>query len=171
MAVKARAGLRMRALQKQRHRDNPRENTIFLSNISEVHTMISAYETYLSTPKSLNLDDMRSLHQTLISEIGNDSEAAEIYDELVETAVRYASFRASWFLWSREERLEKDPSRTACHNSVIVKLNMLARYLKMQGHSASWRDTLGYEEDDACNRKRIGDFACYLVFINSILAR
>lgn len=43
--------------------------------------------------------------------------------------------------------------------------------LKMQGKSAAWRDTLGYEDQDKYFRKRIGDFACYLVFVNSVLAR
>ena len=41
----------------------------------------------------------------------------------------------------------------------------------MQGKTAAWRDTLGFEEDDKYNRKRLGDFACYIVFINSISAR
>ncbi len=75
------------------------------------------------------------------------------------------------FLWSTEKKLEEDPNRTSCHNSLIIKFNQLARYLKMQGNSASWRDELGYEEDDPYNRKRIGDFACYIVFLNSIHAR
>ena len=71
----------------------------------------------------------------------------------------------------RAEKAERDSGRTACHNSVIVKFNMLARYLKMQGKDAAWRDMLGYEEEDKLNRKTIGDFACYLVFINSINSR
>ena len=70
-----------------------------------------------------------------------------------------------------EEKMDKDSSRTSCHNSLIVKFNQLARYLKSQGRAAVWRDTLGYEEDNKYFRKRIGDFACYLVFVNSLLAR
>ena len=50
-------------------------------------------------------------------------------------------------------------------------INMLARYLRMQGKSASWRDTLGEESENPYYRKRIGDFACYLVFIGSLNAR
>lgn len=67
--------------------------------------------------------------------------------------------------------MEKDSARTSCHDSVIVKFNMLERFLKMQGKDARWRKVLGYEEDDPNFRKRIGDFACYLVFVNSLLAR
>ena len=77
----------------------------------------------------------------------------------------------SGFYFSREEKQDKDSSRSASHNSLIVKFNQLARFLKMQGKTAAWRDTLGFEEDDKYNRKRLGDFACYIVFINSISAR
>lgn len=41
--------------------------------------------------------------------------------------------------------MERDSGRTACHDSVIIKFNMLARYLKMQGRDTGWRDKLGYE--------------------------
>lgn len=133
--------------------------------------MISTYENYLPMEKSLSLEDMVKLHNEMILEIGSDSDALELYDELVETATRYASLRAQWLLLSREEKQDKDSSRSACHNSLIVKFNQLARFLKMQGKTAAWRDTLGYEEDDKYYRKRIGDFGCYIVFINSISSR
>lgn len=54
---------------------------------------------------------------------------------------------------------------------MITHFNMLARYLKQQGKAAPWRDALGYEKDEPCNRKAIGDFACYLAFVNGINAR
>ena len=133
--------------------------------------MITTYEDYLPAEKSLTLEEMAALQQDMISEMGNDEDAIELYEELIATATRYMQFRASWLLWSREEKLAQDPGRTSCHNSLIVKFNQLARYLKMQGKSATWRDKLGYEEDDPYFRKRIGDFGCYLVFINSINSR
>lgn len=133
--------------------------------------MISTYENYLPMQKSLSLEDMVQLHNEMILEIGFDSDALELYDELVETATRYAAFRAKWPLLSKEEKMDTDSSRSSCHNSLIVKFNQLARYLKMQGKMAEWRDTLGYEEDDKYYRKRIGDFGCYIVFINSISSR
>lgn len=133
--------------------------------------MFSRYEEYLPTDKSLTLEEMVNIHQEMMLEIGNDPDALELYEELIETANRYGIFRSNWCIWSVEEKLDKDPSRTACHDSLIVKFNQLARYLKMQGKETNWRDTLGHEEDDRYNRKRVGDFACYIVFINSICAR
>lgn len=133
--------------------------------------MISTYEDYLTLPMSLSLEEMASLHRDMVNEIGNDNDSLELYEELITTATRYMVFRSNWLLWSKAEKINQDPGRTSCHNSVIVKFNQLARYLKTQGKAAAWRDTLGYEEDDKYFRKKIGDFACYLVFVNSILAR
>ena len=114
---------------------------------------------------------MEKIHQELIIEIDNDPDALELYEELIDVATRYAAIRSSWRCLSKEEKIEKDFSRTSCHNSVIIRLNMLSRYLRMQGKPSAWRDELGYEEDDKYYRKSIGDFACYMVFVNSLCAR
>lgn len=133
---------------------------------------IVTFETYCEKPYALTVEQMREMHNELIEEIGTDPDAVEIYEELLETAVEYAAIRNSWnVLFSREERNEKDARRTSLHNSVIINFNMLSRYLRMQGKKAEWRDKLGYEENDRLYRKTIGDFACYLAFINGLCAR
>ena len=124
---------------------------------------MNTYENYLETPKSLTFDQMRELHQKLLKEIENDPVGQELYDELIGEATTYAE--------DRSQKMEQDSFRTACHNSVITHFNMMARYLKMQGKNTEWRDALGYEEDDKYFRKTIGDFGCYIVFINSLCAR
>lgn len=133
--------------------------------------MQAGYEDYLSMPMSLTLEEMAGLHRQMREEIGSDSESLELYGELMAAAVRYMYFRSNWLLWSREERRDKDVSRTSAHDSVIIKFNQLYRFLKMQGKDALWRDVLGYEENDGNSRKRIGDFACYLAFVYGILTR
>lgn len=125
----------------------------------------------MEKPHSLSMEQMQDIHRKLIEEIGKDQDAAELYEELIAVATRYATIRAGWQQLPREEKMDRDPSRTSCHNSVITHFNMLARYLKMQGKQAEWRDLLGYEEDDKYFRKTIGDFGCYLVFVNSLCAR
>ena len=133
--------------------------------------MILSYDDYLAAHDSLSLETMQRLHRELVEEIGTDPDALELYEELVEKANEYGAIRAKWLLMDREQKMEMDPRRTSCHDSLIVKFNMMARYLKMQGKSASWRDELGFTEEDPGNRKRIGDFGCYLVFVNSVNAR
>ena len=133
--------------------------------------MITTYDEYIRLPKALPFERMQAIHKQIISEVGTDPNALKLYADLMKVATRYASIRANWLLIGREEKNEQDSSRTSCHNSVITHFNMLARYFKQQGKAATWRDELGYEEDDSYNRKVIGDFACYLVFVNSINAR
>lgn len=131
----------------------------------------NTFEKYMEEPHSLSMEQMRDIHRELLEEIGKDQDAVELYEELIAVATRYAAIRAGWQQLSREEKMDRDPSRTSCHNSVITHFNMLARYLKMQGKQAKWRDLLGYEEDDKYFRKTIGDFGCYIVFVNSLCAR
>lgn len=133
--------------------------------------MVCTYEEYLKQPKAITFEKMQMIHTEMLAEIGADMEALELYDELMKVATRYAAIRANWLLFSREEKNEQDSGRTSCHNSVITHFNMLTRYLKQQGKAAAWRDKLGYEADDPYNRKAIGDFACYLAFVNVINAR
>ena len=133
--------------------------------------MVCTYEEYLKQPKAITFGKMQIFHAEMLAEIGADTEALELYDELIKIATRYATIRANWLLLSREKKSEQDSGRTSCHNSVIIHFNMLARYLKQQGKTAAWRDELGYEEDNPYNRKAIGDFACYLAFVNRINAR
>ena len=113
---------------------------------------------------------MQELHQEMVEEIGKDTDAIELYDELVAVAARYAAIRAGWQQLSREKN-GTGFFQDICHNSLITHFNMLARYLRMQGRSVEWRDKLGYEEDDRYFRKTIGDFGCYIVFVNSLCAR
>ncbi|MGN0449248.1 MAG: hypothetical protein ACI4G0_02645 [Ruminococcus sp.] len=133
--------------------------------------MVCTYEEYLKQPKAIIFEKMQMIHAEMLAELGADMEALELYNELMKVATRYAAIRANWLLLSREEKNEQDSGRTSCHNSVIIHFNMLARYLKKNGKAAVWRDELGYEEDDSYNRKAIGDFACYLAFVNGINAR
>lgn len=132
---------------------------------------INTFDDYLNEPCALHFDQMKRFHQEMIDEIGMDPKAVELYDDLVSEAGKYASIRASWQQMSREEKMEKDSLRTSIHDSVIIHFNMLARYLRMQGKKAEWRDRLGYEEDNKFYRKAIGDFGCYIVFVNSICSR
>lgn len=133
--------------------------------------MITTYEEYLDMEKTLTFEDMQDIHSQMIADVGTDADAVEIYVELIDASTKYADMRAKWLMLDREKRIEIDSRRTSCHDSVIVKFNMLARYVRMQGRDAQWRDRLGDENENPYNRKRVGDFACYLVFINSLNAR
>lgn len=128
------------------------------------------YKDYLQEPKRLTFDEMVRLHETIASEVGTDPEAFGIYQKLIEKATEYANIRARWLSLSQDEKLEQEPSRIFCHDSLIVRFNMLARFLRIQGKTVTWRNILG-GGSDPYTRKRIGDLACFLVFIESLNAR
>lgn len=92
-----------------------------------------------------------------------DEDIVYLYDSLIEKAIRYAHIRAGWNALSREEKLEKDESRTAAHDSFISSINIISR---TEGEIGSqWREKLGND------RKRVGDFACYISLFLSLEAR
>ncbi|MBE6002123.1 MAG: hypothetical protein E7239_12255 [Sarcina sp.] len=132
---------------------------------------IHTYEEYSSTEKSLTITQMEDIHNCIIKSIQDDQDASELYEDLISASVKYAEIRAEWSLMSREQKMDKDPLRTALHNSVIIQVNMLARYLAQIRRSTSWRNLLGTEEEDRMYRKTIGDFACYIAFVNAICSR
>lgn len=133
--------------------------------------MIYLYDDYLKKENILTTEVAMSIHQEMYSEIGNDQDALELYEELLRKAIEYSAIRSKWTVMSSEEKMDADPGRTMKHDSLIVKFNQLAKFLKMQGKPAIWRDRLGYEEDDKINRKKIGDMGCYIAFIHAINAR
>lgn len=55
--------------------------------------------------------------------------------------------------------------RTRCHNLVIGAKNKLSVYMYEHKLGNDWDDWLGEE------RKRIGDFACYVVLLQGLEAR
>ena len=114
---------------------------------------------------------MQQIHNDLLADLDNDPEALELYEELIAAATKYAAMRAKWLQLPRQEKMDTDSLRTSHHDSVITHFNMLARYLRMQGKKAALRDALVDEKENKYGRKTIGDFACYLVFMNSICAR
>lgn len=106
---------------------------------------------------------------TFYSDIVEDAdEKDEIEMELLrsvkERAVRYAHIRAGWDLLTREQRISEDDGRTSAHDVFIVALTKLGRYQKQKGKT--WM-----EEFDQSDRKRVGDFACYIALFLSLNAR
>ena len=132
---------------------------------------MNTYDEYLSMPKAMPIEKMDSIHRQIVDETDNAPDAIALYEELVAAAIKYSAIRAEWALMSREEKMEKDPLRTSLHNAVILQVNVLARYMRQVGKPALWRDLLGDEEKDPNYRKVIGDFACFLAFINGLCAR
>lgn len=132
---------------------------------------LSTYEKYLTSTLSMTLEEMNSVYAQMIEGVNDDEDAQELFRDILENAISYIQYRGNWTLWDRESKINNDESRSHCHNSLIVKFNVYARYMKSKGYSTEWRDVLGDENEHTHTRKRIGDFACYMVFINALGSR
>ena len=133
--------------------------------------MIATYKDYLPQIHSIDFETCLKVHNMMVEEIGDDEDAIELYNEIIEKSIEYTSIRAYWTIKDREWKMDNDPARTAKHDSIIIKYNQLARYLKMNGKSAEWRDILGYVEDERKIRKRIGDMSNFLTYIHALNGR
>ena len=131
--------------------------------------MADRYEEYLKRIDTLTIEQASEIYRTIIESLDLDeNDDREILQDYLMAAAKYANVRACWNILSREEKMDTDANRTACHNKVILHLNILARYLASKGKDVSWRDELG---DDSLHRKKIGDFACYVACIEGLNAR
>ena len=131
--------------------------------------MADRYEEYLKRIDTLTIEQASEIYRTIIESLDLDeNDDREILQDYLMAAAKYANVRACWNILSREEKMDTDANRTACHNKVILHLNILARYLASKGKDVSWRDELG---DDSLHRKKIGDFACYVACLEGRHAR
>ena len=131
--------------------------------------MADRYEEYLKRIDTLTIEQASEIYRTIIESLDLDeNDDREIMQDYLMAAAKYANVRACWNNLSREEKMDTDANRTACHNKVILHLNILARYLASKGKDVSWRDELG---DDSLHRKKMGDFACYVACIEGLNAR
>jgi len=89
----------------------------------------------------------------------------EIRDMLYKSAVKYAHIRANWRFLEPDDRAESDKVRRISHNALIDACNILSRNIIKEGEGAAWRGLLGND------RKKIGDFACYLACIIGLESR
>ena len=131
--------------------------------------MADRYEEYLKRIDTLTIEQASEIYRTIIESLDLDeNDDREILQDYLMAAAKYANVRACWNILSREEKMDTDANRTACHNKVILHLNILARYLASKGKDVSWRDELG---DDSLHRKKIGEFACYVACLEGLNAR
>ena len=89
----------------------------------------------------------------------------ELKGQLYRAAARYGALRAEWALADPAGRQALDGPRRAAHDAFIDACNILSRNMAERGESVEWRRELG--ED----RKKLGDFACWLALELALSAR
>lgn len=122
------------------------------------------YDRYLKAPDPISFEEAMKIYEEIIKEAPDDNEMFDkAWDNAIEKMTAYADLRAHWKITPKPQR--NNDQRTIKHDSVIASLDQLAESMKEQGLNAGWREKLGYQ------RKRIGDFACYISLIYGLCAR
>lgn len=103
----------------------------------------------------MNVETARHIFQAF-REQSWESPLDGLYRDLLQAAIRYARIRTDWALARREERVGMDRERRRAHDRFIDACNILSRNMAREGMDTVWRRKLGTD------RKKIGDFACYV---------
>lgn len=89
------------------------------------------------------------------------SSLADLRNDLITAAMRYARIRTDWQSYSDEDKANKSRARSSAHDAFIDACNILSRQMAKAGEENSWRNEL-------VDRQNIGDFACYVYGILGI---
>ena len=130
---------------------------------------MNTYEEYLNHKAGhvLKIEDAQSIYKRMTDAIAKCEHEAkkELWDDFVQRCFNYTLVRCKWEFMDYQERIDADPSRTRMHDTVIDSIEILARLASKEGMDTSWREDLGNE------RKRLGDFACFVTYITGISNR
>ncbi len=131
--------------------------------------MINTYEKYLKHPAGnvLTVEEALKIYDELVESFEKCQleDKMDFWNDFLKQAAEYAYVRNMWEHMDREEKIATDQSRTLKHDGFITSVNVLARIALKEGFDNSWRERLGEE------RKRIGDFACFVAYITGISNR
>ena len=130
---------------------------------------MNTYEAYLNHEAGniLKMEDALSIYTDMIHSFNECKleDKMEYWNDFLKKALGYTTIRCQWETMTREQRIEADKGRTMKHDAMITALNILSRIAENEGIDNSWRERLGEE------RKRIGDFACFVVYMTGISNR
>lgn len=127
---------------------------------------MNSYEMYLNHPAGdiITMEEALQIYTDIFSGVKECKieDKDQFVKNFITKACKYANARMLWEDYSTEERMANDADRSIKHNAFIDSVNILARVLNSDGIETPWREQLGNQ------RKRIGDFACFVSYIVGI---
>ena len=113
----------------------------------------------------LDIELAKKSYENIIS-----SKADSEKDKLFWKAVRYADIRSRYALYDYQQQLASNVERTQVHNELLDCIENLAVKQQELGEDITWQNEIGLGRTGE-NRKRIGDFACYIAMFLGLSAR
>lgn len=124
------------------------------------------YKDLLDSDETLSFENSAKAYQMILdAHPEKDVEFKRLLSDVVERAIAYAQYRLKWSLLSVQEKAAIDEERSMHHNIFINSINKLSVYMYQNKYGNDWEDVIGSD------RKKMGDFACYLAYVYSINAR
>lgn len=128
--------------------------------------------TYLTRDKDvLSFEESEKIYNTIIQDIDvNSSEEMEYWNDLIDACAKYTKERSSWLLLSKQQTIDRDKNRSAIHDGLLVKLNIIKRLFESKNLDVKSfnvfkiNSDLGDEKENI-HRKRVGDLANYIAYI------
>ena len=109
---------------------------------------------------------MDKIYKMLLLATPEDNPEFEIrMGNFIKASVDYSNYRSRWLDMSLIEQNNIEHDRTISHNILIEAKDVLCEYMLDYSMNISWAIQLGDE------RKDIGDFGCYLSYVQAIKAR
>lgn len=132
---------------------------------------MNTYETYRDMRDAMTIEECVELHKEIKEAVEQDEIANELYRDLLDASWEYMEYRFEWGRKDLQGRVQIDARRSDKHNAVLRKFDFLGRQLTVLGKEIPWTEVLGDCEMDPTKRKRYGDFAMYLCFVETINQR
>ncbi|WP_239724965.1 MULTISPECIES: hypothetical protein [unclassified Mammaliicoccus] len=139
--------------------------------------MIPTYLTVINDKDTLGFEECEKIYTKMVQNIDiNDSEDIEYWNDLINACSEYTKERSSWLLLSKQQRIDRDKNRSAIHDGLLVKLNIIKRLFESKNLDVKWfnvfkiNSDLGVEKVNI-HRKRVGDLANYIAYIYAINSR
>lgn len=128
------------------------------------------YQDFTKTNGHLPVNEAEKVYQTILASVETTTPEFEaLWQDMITAAIKYGTTRALWLTLSPEEQQKNEAKRTDMHNDLIFSITMLHGYFAQQAWDVSWINLFTVNDD--IDRKRIGDFGCYLAYIYSLNAR
>ncbi|PTK03386.1 hypothetical protein [Mammaliicoccus sciuri] len=125
--------------------------------------------TYLTKDKDvLSFEESEKIYNTIVQDIDlNNSEEMEYWNDFINACSNYTAERSSWLLLNKKQRIDRDKNRSAIHDGLLVKLNIIRRVSESKNLNVEWFnvfkiDSVLGDEKENIDRKRVGDLANYI---------